>query len=138
MREEVEAIIDEEGWTKAAIGRMRKVDSFLRESIRLNGFGASSSSALHSSSLADSTPVGLNRKVMKPFTLSDGTYLPPGTEVAIPSDSIHHDGDNYVNPHEFDGFRFSRMREVEGESSKYQFTNLGLDYVPFGSGKHAW
>jgi len=37
LREEVDAIVQEEGWTKAAIDRMIKVDSFLRESQRLNG-----------------------------------------------------------------------------------------------------
>lgn len=32
MREEVEAIVKKEGWTKGAVGKMRKVDSFLKES----------------------------------------------------------------------------------------------------------
>lgn len=37
LREEVEGILTEKGWTKAAMDEMRKVDSFLKESIRLNG-----------------------------------------------------------------------------------------------------
>lgn len=37
LREEVEQVIEEEGWTKAAMQRLRKVDSFLREALRLNG-----------------------------------------------------------------------------------------------------
>lgn len=36
MRDEIEAIIAEDGWTKPAMQRMRKVDSFLKESQRLN------------------------------------------------------------------------------------------------------
>ncbi len=35
MREEVEAVISEEGWTKAAMGKLRKVDSFIKESLRM-------------------------------------------------------------------------------------------------------
>lgn len=35
MREEVEAAINEEGWTKAAMGKLKKVDSFMKESLRL-------------------------------------------------------------------------------------------------------
>jgi hypothetical protein len=31
LREEVTAVIKEEGWTKAGIDKMHKIDSFLRE-----------------------------------------------------------------------------------------------------------
>jgi hypothetical protein len=41
MRKEAEAIIEEDGWTKAAMQRMRKIDSFLKESQRLNSAGSS-------------------------------------------------------------------------------------------------
>lgn len=37
MREEVEEVVREEGWSKISLGKMRKVDSFLRESQRFNG-----------------------------------------------------------------------------------------------------
>ena len=35
LREEVEAVISTEGWTKAAMGKMWKLDSFLKESQRM-------------------------------------------------------------------------------------------------------
>jgi hypothetical protein len=35
MREEVEAIIEAEGWTKASLGNMRRLDSFVEESQRI-------------------------------------------------------------------------------------------------------
>jgi hypothetical protein len=44
MREEIQTVVEEEGWTKAALTRMRKVDSFIRESQRLTGVGARQSS----------------------------------------------------------------------------------------------
>ena len=37
LRDEVEGIIAEDGWSKISIGKMRKLDSFLRESQRVNG-----------------------------------------------------------------------------------------------------
>jgi Cytochrome P450 len=37
LREEVNAVIKEEGWTKAGVDKMYKIDSFLRETQRLDG-----------------------------------------------------------------------------------------------------
>jgi Cytochrome P450 len=40
MRDEVVAVVSEEGWTKNAISKMYKVDSFLKETQRFNGIGS--------------------------------------------------------------------------------------------------
>lgn len=37
LREEIEAVIAEEGWTRGAIGRCHKLDSFIKETMRLRG-----------------------------------------------------------------------------------------------------
>jgi len=37
LRQEVDAVISEEGWTKDGIDKMHKVDSFVRETQRLGG-----------------------------------------------------------------------------------------------------
>jgi hypothetical protein len=42
LRQEVEAVVAEEGWTKAAIDKMYKLDSFLREAQRMEGLGLGS------------------------------------------------------------------------------------------------
>ena len=39
MREEVETVISDEGWTTASMGKLRKVDSFIKESQRF-GLGS--------------------------------------------------------------------------------------------------
>ena len=39
LREEIEAIVAANGWTKASIGKMWKLDSLMRESQRFNGIG---------------------------------------------------------------------------------------------------
>ncbi|TFK68395.1 cytochrome P450 [Pluteus cervinus] len=119
MREEILSVIASEGWTKAGITKLWKVDSFLRESQRL------ASSALT-----------LTRRAMRDFTFSDGTVVPKGAYVFAASRATHLDKVNYPNPHEFQGFRFSDMRG-DGESTKHQAAGLGLDWVIFGGGKHA-
>ncbi len=42
----------------------------------------------------------------------------------------------WENPLEFDGFRFSAMREKE--TAKHQMVNTSLTSLTFGHGKHAW
>ena len=46
--------------------------------------------------------------------------------------------DNYADAGSFDGFRFEKIREKEGESSKHSLVSLDLDYILFGHGRHAW
>ena len=41
LSEEVEEVVRTEGWTKVAMGKMRKLDSFMRESQRFNGIAGS-------------------------------------------------------------------------------------------------
>lgn len=48
LREEVEEVVRAEGWSKAAMGKMRKIDSFLREQQRYTGLGVRESFRMHS------------------------------------------------------------------------------------------
>jgi len=41
LRNEIETIVEEEGWTKSAVARMHKLDSVLKEAQRLAGNGVS-------------------------------------------------------------------------------------------------
>lgn len=121
LREEMEPILKEEGWTKNAMSKMWKLDSFLRESQRYNGIGLTS----------------LGRKAMKDVTLHDGTFIPRGSFVVAAADATHHDDSVYATPDVFDPFRFSHLREQDGEGTKHQFVNTSVDYIAFGHGKHA-
>ena len=46
LREEVEGIVGKEGWTKTALGKMHKVDSFVKECLRMQGINLSNHSRL--------------------------------------------------------------------------------------------
>jgi len=121
MREEVESVIREEGWTKAAIGKMRKVDSFLKETQRVNGLNM----------------LTVTRKALKDFTFSDGTFIPKNTLVSAAAGPIHLDAANYEHADVFDGFRFASMRDGDGQGVKHQMVSTTSDYLPFGHGRHA-
>ncbi|KAI0060022.1 cytochrome P450 [Artomyces pyxidatus] len=119
LREEVESVIAADGWTKTSMGKMRKIDSFIRESQRLHGPGHTS----------------MARLAIKPFTFSNGMTVPVGNLVACSSRGIHTDNTKYPNADVFDGFRFSKMRETE--ATKYQMVSTNPEYLAFGHGKHA-
>ncbi|KAM6493880.1 Cytochrome P450 [Amanita muscaria] len=114
MRDEVEAVIQEEGWSKNAIGKMRKLDSFVKESLRLS----------------NSLFFAMQRKVMKDFTFSNGVTIPAGNRIAAPFEY-------YVDANNFDGFRFEKMRNGEGMENKHQVVSLDFNYILFGHGRHA-
>jgi hypothetical protein len=141
----VETIIRGEGWTKAAVMKMRKLDSFLKESMRLNplGFGTQPTPFLLNPSTLAITNLGTvstTRDVIVPngYTFRNGVTLPQGSVVATTLYPIHMDETIYPKPNEFDGFRFSRMREQEGESAKHHASNTSHEYLNFGHGQHAW
>ncbi|OJT14393.1 Ent-kaurene oxidase [Trametes pubescens] len=122
IRKEIEEVLAEQGWTKAAMSKMWKLDSLLKEYQRHQGLSLAS----------------LSRKMMKDITLRDGTVLPRGTTIVATTYDIHHNGAKYENPDVFDPFRFSRVRaDSEEERVKNQFVNTSVDYMPFGHGKHA-
>jgi len=132
MREEAERIVTEEGWTKAALNSMVKIDSFLRESQRLNNFG----------------PLGMVRKVVAPegFRFSNGTVLPCGAYLSVALRPTHYDSAHYENAATFDGFRFARERaehmthrdpDTIDEIFKRHMISTAPDHLAFGSGKHA-
>ncbi|KAK1225932.1 hypothetical protein PQX77_011131 [Marasmius sp. AFHP31] len=121
LRREIETCIEKDGWSKAAMGKMRMLDSFLKESQRVS----------------TSHAVNTRRIAIRDFVFSNGTFIPAGTMIGISPSALHFDEDQYSNPFEFDGFRSYKQREEEGESIKHQMVTPQANYVAFGVGKHA-
>ena len=142
LRHEVETVVAEEGWTKAAMDKMYKIDSFVRECMRTRNAGICPLIPPAKPLLLILYflfPVKVSRLALRPFTFSNGVTVPAGTLIAAPSDSIHNDGDIYPNPEEFDGFRFAKLRERNGVAvAGYQATSTSVEYLPFSYGRHAW
>ncbi|KAG7094516.1 hypothetical protein E1B28_005347 [Marasmius oreades] len=121
LRAEIEAVIEEHGWTKVALGRMKKLDSFIKEVQRIN----------------PSFSFSVERKVLKDFTLFDGTVIPAGVTLGVPVLAVQHDESVFPNAKVFNGFRFAEMREREDESTKHQMVTSTPDFFLFGNGHHA-
>ena len=103
LRKEMEETISDYGWNKGSMTRMVKLDSFIKETQRLQGLSICL----------------MGRKVLgKGFTFSNGLHLPPGVAVSIP-ETVNMDERVYGSyAKDFDGFRFSRpVEEVMGDQA---------------------
>ncbi|GLB35977.1 putative cytochrome P450 [Lyophyllum shimeji] len=119
MREEVEAAVGRGGWTPSALERMRRIDSFLKESMRVSGLHA----------------LTMLRKSRTDYTFSDGTHVPKGTILAVACAATHADPSKYPSPQTFDAFRF-----VQGSgqaASRYQLSTTAPDFLGWGYGRAA-
>ncbi|KAK7049977.1 hypothetical protein VNI00_005408 [Paramarasmius palmivorus] len=122
LRQEIEGVVENHGWSKSSFQHMRKLDSFLKESGRLAGLGGLAS----------------GRKALKDFTFSDGTTIPAGAVVSIPAAGIHFDTKYYDDPYTFKPWRFSELRDsADEEGIKHQMITPNTEYVLFGVGRHA-
>ncbi|KAI9858930.1 MAG: hypothetical protein M1813_007232 [Trichoglossum hirsutum] len=125
LRDEVLEVLkaNDGTWTIGGLNKMVKLDSAIRESMRLSCFGTR----------------GCTRKVVKAggITLSNGLRVPEGATLTTPQWSIHHDEDIYPRAVEYDPFRFYNMAQNQECASKSMVTT-SPEYLAFGHGKHAW
>ncbi|KAF8078797.1 cytochrome P450 [Lyophyllum atratum] len=120
MREEVKAMVRRGGWTPSALERMRRVDSFLKESMRLSGLNS----------------LTMLRKSRTHYTFADGTHVPPGTLLAAACAPTQLDPSKYPSPDKFDAFRFVQG-SGETASSRYQLSTTASDFLAWGYGRAA-
>ncbi|KAI1213728.1 cytochrome P450 [Annulohypoxylon truncatum] len=126
LREELESTLKSSGgWTKPAMPKLRKLDSFLKESQRVN----------------PPASFAFNRIVREPLRLADGTILPPGTHIAMASDAILNDPEYLPGENtEFEPFRWARLRDDPAHPEnvhRYQFATTDSNNLHFGHGKYA-
>ncbi|KAK2052084.1 cytochrome P450 [Colletotrichum caudatum] len=107
-------------WTLQHVAMMRKLDSFMKESARINPIGF----------------VSTQRYTLKPYTFKDGFHLPAGTTIMFNSDGAHYDADNYPEPDKFDGYRFLRLRETV-DPNRFHYASVSDSALSFGAGIHA-
>jgi hypothetical protein len=147
LREEIKNVWGPRDAYKEAImeqfASLKKLDSFMKESMRLHGGGVSEStlpsplSSFQNQTLTNGK-ASFSRKVLQPTTLSDGTFLPPGTFVYFPTHALSHDPSIFPNPDEFDGLRFYKLTQrSQADSNKHQFADIDNHATYFGAGRHA-
>lgn len=122
LRAEAQEALAEDGqWKSSTIARLRRMDSFLKESQRVN-----------------SNLLGFDRKVMSPIQLSDGkTILPRGALITVPGGPMSRDPEFCDSPDHFDGFRFYRSDEhgAKGGTNAHDFAGIQPGNVSWGSGR---
>ncbi|KAF5352517.1 hypothetical protein D9756_006051 [Leucocoprinus leucothites] len=105
LRREVEEATRQGGWTKASVDKMRNLDAFLKETMRLD-----------TSSLNPYIPnLTMPRKCRRPMTFSDGTTVPQGALLFVGSRSLHTDAQYYRKPDIFEPMRFTSP-QTDGDS----------------------
>ncbi|KAI1807094.1 cytochrome P450 [Daldinia bambusicola] len=115
LREEIQAV--EQQRHSDPLKGMRLLDSFLRESGRLNP--------------PDSLSV--QRKAVKPFKLSDGTTIPAGNLVAVPQHAVMRDPEYYPNPEQFNPRRFYLEEDLTSDNAVQRFTDVNIQYPFWGA-----
>ncbi|TLS21881.1 uncharacterized protein PpBr36_09569 [Pyricularia pennisetigena] len=116
LRKEVSTQLFDHGVSVAAVNGMVLLDSFMKESQRLN-----------------SGLVVLERVALKNTALPDGRVIPRGSHVMVDSTDLWN-SDMYPNANEFDGRRFLKRRKAGDNAS--QLVQSSPDYHVFGGGRH--
>ncbi|KAL1955895.1 hypothetical protein VTO42DRAFT_7968 [Malbranchea cinnamomea] len=120
LRREVITVLQEEGWKKTALYKLKLMDSTLKESQRLKPIAIGT----------------MRRLTEKDITLSDGTVIPKGTALFVPNSKMW-DPTVYPDPHTFDPYRFLKMREMPGRETASHLVSPSPEHMGFGFGKHA-
>lgn len=114
--------------TKEAINKLYRIDSSVKESMRLSCFGIVSLPRIVASS--------------EGLELGNDIRIPAGVRLGIPSQAIHYDDGYYDNPLTFDAFRFSRpceQNKTAGRQEPKQELSVSVSesFLTYGYGKHA-
>lgn len=130
LREEVRTVLAAHNniFTSVALQEMKKLDSFLKETLRF-----------HPASL-----ISYQRKVLQPIILSNGQTIPAGVIIEVPAHAISRDPDMFPDPEKFDAFRFYNLRQKAREDGvtvdggvQNQFVSVSQRSLTFGYGRHA-
>ncbi|KAF5628816.1 cycloheximide-inducible CIP70 (cytochrome P450 family) [Fusarium sp. NRRL 52700] len=112
LREKARKVLSQSGgqFTSNVLQSMKKMDSFLKETLRVH----------------PATMASFQRKVLKPFTLSNGQVIPAGVTIEIPAVAVSSDPNVFPHAEKFDPLRFYRLRTETKDGG-----------VTFGYGRHA-
>ncbi|KAI1120161.1 cytochrome P450 [Nemania abortiva] len=103
-----------------SLAHLVKMDSFIKEVIRLNPTGI----------------VAWTRLATKPIRLPSNQVIPKGTMIAYCNPRFNPTLESWINSDEFDGLRFVKLIERDGPQARYKADSLSHDSLNFGYGIH--
>jgi ent-kaurene oxidase len=125
LREEIVQLIKEDGpwkqWQKPSFSKLRKLDSFMRESQRVN----------------PPSLLSYHRVMLSEHVCADGTVIPRDAHICMPVNAIQNAPETTPDADVFDGFRYYKLRQRDGESHLHQFVTTQPNILNFGHGKYA-
>ena len=113
--------------------QMHLMDSFIKETSRLNPIMISESRCRTFGLPIDHPLVTQPRKVLSPFKFADGTVIPVNNWLLVPSQAIMEDEAYYKDPSTFNGFRF-----VSKTIPSDRFSGVSTSYTFWGGPKRPW
>lgn len=132
LRDELEEVMQNCGGilTKTDLSKLTKMDSFMRESQRLNP--NTIGMRIWGVEVSEITPHAVTplRLTVEPLTLSTGQTIPAGVPIGCFSMSLNESSELHESPENFDGYRFEKLHQEPGGT----VTSGTLD---FGLGIHA-
>ncbi|POS72960.1 ent-kaurene oxidase [Diaporthe helianthi] len=123
LRDElVEVLRADGGWQRNTLSKLRKLDSFIKETQRWS----------------PASLMSFNRYLRKPVTLKDGTHLPAGTHLCFAAEPILMDDDLVPggNASAFDPFRFEREPDESEHRNRFDLTTIDTRQLHFGAGRY--
>ena len=125
LRGEIAELVRDDGpwraWQKPSFAKLRKLDSFIRESQRLN----------------PPSLLSCHRVMLTDHVCADGGVLPRDAHVCLPASAIQNSPDTTPDPDVFDGLRYYKMRQRPGEAHLHQFVSTQTNVLNFGHGRYA-
>lgn len=110
-----------QAWSRHALGELRLLDSFMRETHRMHPF----------------TEATMQRSIVVPYTFKDGLTLAAGLSVNFTS--LQHSMDQDLYGSDVENFEPKRWAEKRQgfDTSKFQFASTSDDWLNWGGGPHA-
>jgi len=113
-------------WTKAGLDRLIRVDSTIRESMRVSDLSYIAIPRM----VAQSTGID--------FQQTGGLlHIPEGVRVCVPAHAIQRDPEYYSDPFIFNPFRFSDTDQVIASRKAPSIATTTDNFLVFGHGRHA-
>lgn len=125
IRDEIREVSKEDGawmkWEKPSFTKLRKLDSFMRESQRFN----------------PPTLLSMHRVMMQNHQFADGTVIPRNAHISMAVNAIQNDPEVTPEPETFDGLRYYKLRQQDCESHLHQFSTTQEKILNFGYGTNS-